>query len=367
MVFGLKLDMTATQINVTRIRLRLLKLEILIQAKFDPSKHIRYPPGTIIDGKNVGGKFAPKGVASGSSSSSKKNKAVKSDFSSSKVSDFSDLEIEDKGAKDLARQLSFKTDTQEKILECLAKRVAYLKPDDRKSDEYKVVERFLSDRDLEIKETLTNKETGLNAFLIGSKDGSKQAIVFTGSNDLQDWKSNIAGEEVGRSQFESDRKGIEKMIEKATEGGGKAVVSGHSLGGALAQILTAEYPDKVAETMVFNSASISIGTAKKYQKSDNPPKVSLVYNENDLVPVLKGTAILPGTLSMYRHQDISQEDNPIDAHMNLMSDPRNSYKKVSLKESRSIRKSSGKLHPTNHERLHTLHKRAAIFGMVNVN
>lgn len=240
-------------------------------------------------------------------------------------------------ARQLAQDIDF-AKTPEAINEVVTKRIAYLNPqevmgNESMSEKTQYGLQFLADKGIEVKDVLNDPETGFNAFGVKNKDGTRQ-LVFTGSNDQKDWDQNKWDNEVGRTQFEANKDDIQAILESAiAESGQKSRVSGHSLGGALAQITASEFPEMISKVDVYNSASISTETATKYaeaRKSADTPAVTLHYHKADPVPGLKGSAILNGNINVYGTKKVVGATK---AHMDILSDPRNNLAKIKVPSS----------------------------------
>ncbi len=160
--------------------------------------------------------------------------------------------------------------TEEQVNEAITKRVIYRPPAEfmGKKEPGRLTQesvKFLKKHNYEIEIVLDDPETGFTAFALKSKDPGKTMLAFTGSNDVNDWRNNVQGE-VGRVQFEANKKDIEKAIKKLKQetGEDKIQLSGHSLGGALAQITASEFPEDVSVVRTYNSPKVDITTAKKF-------------------------------------------------------------------------------------------------------
>lgn len=184
--------------------------------------------------------------------------------------------------------------------EFIAKRLAYLdfglltdKP------EGIAIQQFLAKENLKVGETFDNIATGFQALTLVNDQDKKAKLVFRGTNEDLDWASNM-GEEVGRSQFEPEREKIQKLLQEYKDKGYSIEVSGHSLGGALAQITAAELPDLIDEVKTFNSAGIKMETAKKLLGKDK--SVEHFLKVGDVVQDT-GTAYIPGKPKVFRFKD----------------------------------------------------------------
>lgn len=78
-------------------------------------------------------------------------------------------------------------------------------------------------------------------------------LAFRGTESFLDLVSDLTEEGVGMDQFEANLDAIQQAFESL---GGQAIVTGHSLGGALAQMAAATFPQMVARIVTFQSPGI---------------------------------------------------------------------------------------------------------------
>ena len=108
---------------------------------------------------------------------------------------------------------------------------------------------------------------------------------------------------IGYRQFTQNKTSVETWLNKVsnpTEVGKKPVkpnITGHSLGGALSQLFTANYKGSLGEVVTFNSPGIT--SVSRY--SGNAEKISHYITAGDIVS-MAGLSYLPGsyTLSSYK-------------------------------------------------------------------
>jgi hypothetical protein len=151
---------------------------------------------------------------------------------------------------------------------------------------------------------LLSKASGLVVYyLIPTKDTAPKIIAFRGTEPTaSDIAADATPEGVGKSVFELHKKEIKSMLDKMTSSrGSKLVVVGHSLGGAMAQWTTAEFPGQINETVTFNSPGISREASKKFEKNSsaqkNKPEVFHYVTRGDIVST-SGQTPLPGKVTM---------------------------------------------------------------------
>lgn len=144
-------------------------------------------------------------------------------------------------------------------------------------------------------------------------------LAFRGSQQLNDWVGrggDLDVAEVGHGQFHRN----ERLIKgKLLELGGKAIVTGHSLGGAIAQITACEFPDSISRIVTFQAPGISQSEVLKLQRhNESQPKNSQVssthYRVNgDLAPQA-GEAHTAGDVYEFQLAGI-EKGNLFAAHM----------------------------------------------------
>jgi hypothetical protein len=135
--------------------------------------------------------------------------------------------------------------------------------------------------------------------LPGFEDKRRPVLAFAGSNDVKDALDDFNAHGVGASQMAENEGTIGKTL-LALEAYGKApCVTGHSLGGALAQMAASRFPDLVAKVVTFQSPGIS----KKMADDVDPKKTySHHYQVKGDVVGTSGEALTPG--------DVTQIERP---------------------------------------------------------
>ncbi len=154
--------------------------------------------------------------------------------------------------------------------------------------------------------------------------GGKPPIVsFRGTvpTKVQTVIADLDPSGIGMYQFNPNRALIQGQVQAAASHG-KVISSGHSLGGALAQIAAATFPDAVERIVTFQSPGVSRETAQRLEQynEENPDEAidsSHHRVKNDLVP-LGGEALTPGMV--HNHEMVGGNmlgRNPLAAHLVL--------------------------------------------------
>lgn len=136
-------------------------------------------------------------------------------------------------------------------------------------------------------------------------------IAFAGTLSKRDLADDANREGVGTYQFASNVGKIQALLGAA---GGKAVVCGHSLGGALAQLTAVKYPGEVSRVVTFQSPAINASEVAKldaYNKHAAPAdQVKSTHHraEGDLVH-MGGEQLTTGDVFTYASVGVG---NPMD-------------------------------------------------------
>ena len=158
---------------------------------------------------------------------------------------------------------------------------------------------------------------------VPTQAGKPPIVAFRGTvpSKVQTLIADLDPSGIGMYQFNPNRAMIEAQMQAAASHG-KVVSSGHSLGGALAQIAAATFPDLVASIVTFQAPGVSKETAQALEKynAENPEDAidsSHHRVKGDLVP-LGGEALTPGVIHNHemRGGNIFQR-NPLAKHTAL--------------------------------------------------
>ena len=125
-------------------------------------------------------------------------------------------------------------------------------------------------------------------------EGVRPVVSFRGTSESADVVSDLNPDGVGEDQYSANEELIQQQIALANEasGGMGVEMTGHSLGGALAQMAAARNPDAVGNITTFQAAGVSQEDVERMRAHNEererqglPPINSTHYRmEGDIVP-----------------------------------------------------------------------------------
>lgn len=127
---------------------------------------------------------------------------------------------------------------------------------------------------------------GFQALLLFPAGEGIPVLAIRGTNDFADVTTDLDVRAVGRSQFTKNESCITELLAMA---GGKVAVTGHSLGGAMAQHVAANYTSQVSEVTTFQSPGVDLLTKDKYKENldqlapEEHPDITHHIANNDFV------------------------------------------------------------------------------------
>ena len=149
---------------------------------------------------------------------------------------------------------------------------------------------------------------GMQMRVFFSSDPHQASVVCFRGTQPSEWgdiATDFNPDGVGNDQFELNRPIIQQAMQAAARSG-PAIVTGHSLGGALAQMAASEYPALVSQVVTFQSPGINRSQTAKLDafnaqhQADGRAIDSTHYRvEGDAVPA-GGEALTQGTVHNYR-------------------------------------------------------------------
>jgi hypothetical protein len=143
---------------------------------------------------------------------------------------------------------------------------------------------------------------------IPTRSGKAPIVAFRGTvpTKVKTIIADLDPTGIGMYQFNPNRALIEGQM-AAAHSHGPIISSGHSLGGALAQIAAANYPGMIDRIVTFQAPGVSAEMAKKiadYNEEHPDQKIESSHHrvEGDLVPQ-GGEALTPGTIHNHKMTD----------------------------------------------------------------
>ena len=197
------------------------------------------------------------------------------------------------------------------VYEALAKSIVFL---NQKPNAQNEVSRFLDTNDYYIDRIFDDPETGFYAIGFGSSDPQKPPVLVFRGTDFIDGEAIFSDSlDIGLPEFEKNKDNIQSWLTQIGQDTGKNPskllpdVVGHSWGGAVAQIVAAEYTSITGDIFTFNSPGVSASTFNTFRRN-----LTRVGNKNvnhyivsgDFV-TLFGEAFLPGKVFLQSFTDPS--------------------------------------------------------------
>ena len=158
---------------------------------------------------------------------------------------------------------------------------------------------------------------------VPTEAGKPPIVAFRGTvpSKVQTLIADLDPSGIGMYQFNPNRALIQAQMQAAATHG-KVVSSGHSLGGALAQIAAATFPDLVERIVTFQAPGVSKETAHALEKynaehPDDAIESSHHRVKGDLVP-MGGEALTPGVIHNHEMKGGNAfQRNPLAKHTAL--------------------------------------------------
>ena len=156
-----------------------------------------------------------------------------------------------------------------------------------------------------------------------TQSGKPPIVAFRGTvpSKVQTLIADVDPTGIGMYQFNPNKALIDGQM-AAAHAAGPIISAGHSLGGALAQIAAANFPDRVGRIVTFQAPGVSAEMAKKvadYNEQNPDQAIESDHHrvEGDLVPY-GGMALTPGMI--HNHQmtgGSALSRNPLAKHVSM--------------------------------------------------
>ncbi|HET9621082.1 MAG TPA: alpha/beta fold hydrolase [Kofleriaceae bacterium] len=167
------------------------------------------------------------------------------------------------------------------------------------------------------------REFVMRTFLPTEGSNRKPIVAFRGTvpSKPQTIIADLDPSGIGMYQFNPNRAMIDAQM-AAAHTHGQIISTGHSLGGALAQIAAATFPDRVGRIVTFQAPGVSKATAKKLEEyNEEHPDAEIMSThhrvQGDLVP-MGGQALTPGVVVDHQMTGGSAlSRNPLAKHLTM--------------------------------------------------
>jgi pimeloyl-ACP methyl ester carboxylesterase len=172
---------------------------------------------------------------------------------------------------------------------------------------------FLTGQGYSIGAAISGKHGLVMRVFTSTRPDQPSVVAFRGTvpSDIDTLLSDSNPKGIGTDQFGTNRALIEQTVRAAAEAG-RVIVSGHSLGGALAQIVAGAFPSLVARVVTFHTPGIEKSGAAAVQSYNKTHAGQAILSDHyqiqgDLVPEV-GEALTEGTIHQYKMENAKLTD-----------------------------------------------------------
>jgi serralysin len=178
---------------------------------------------------------------------------------------------------------------QHPIYEIVAKEIAYVFDN---SQFAQTVNEFLKSANYKIDQTFDDPDTGFQALgLISTSCTKPPVFVIRGTSEPIDDRANHDPNCIGLNQFDANRDAIAAWL---TQTDAKPDIVGHSLGGAIAQIVATKLIDCIGEVVTFNAPGTSRAIAHQFLCNGGVRKTVTHYIVDGDIVSLAGECFIAG-------------------------------------------------------------------------
>jgi hypothetical protein len=172
---------------------------------------------------------------------------------------------------------------------------------------------FLTAQGYSIGAAISGKHGLVMRAFTSTRPNQPSVVAFRGTvpSNIDTLLSDANPKGIGTDQFGSNRALIEGTLRAAAQAG-RVITSGHSLGGALAQIAAAAFPSLVARVVTFHTPGIEKSDAASLHKYNQAQPGQAILSDHyqlqdDLVGEV-GEALTDGTIHQYKLENAKVTD-----------------------------------------------------------
>lgn len=163
-----------------------------------------------------------------------------------------------------------------------------------------------------VNKVFDDSKTGFYALGLTSNTSAPVLVLRGTEPTVKDGLADFNSESVGFDQYQNNNNEILGWLAEVSKNGIVPDLTGHSLGGALAQDFAADATNKgqkLGNIITFNSPGIAASTADKF-KTDNASRVKHYIVSGDIVS-LSGEKFIPGGYEVFDSTTFNPKDNHI--------------------------------------------------------
>ena len=178
---------------------------------------------------------------------------------------------------------------------------------------------FLTFSGYKIDQVFNDPTTGFQALGLTSLTPEKPPVlIFRAADEAIDDIANADPRGIGSNQFLANREAIATWLTKFSGATLKPDIVGHSMGGAIAQLTTADLTDQVGNLVTFNAPGVNNSTVAQFQQKGMSKNITHYIVNGDLVS-LGGQGYLPGSVVLQTYTDGTTVDPifALDKHIQL--------------------------------------------------
>jgi hypothetical protein len=180
---------------------------------------------------------------------------------------------------------------------------------------------------------------GLKALILTPLQGNEPPLVLFRGTDPKNYHNLIddLGTSIGTINFSRYRMPLQKELATLASKFGRVVIAGHSYGGAMAQIVTAQFPRLITSCTTYNAPGVGDKVIQTFSQniatlptSLAPPKIASYRHAKDIVSLVGGSRLPCDKDSNYTYGTLHDPISYIDAHSARMKPDEKPVPRASL-------------------------------------